>query len=530
MHRRLLPALFLCLLSVVGLARGSEAPLRLFLRGGPKTHGPGEHEHEKWLTEWSALLRARGAVVEGALRHPTPEELERCDVLVVYAAEAGTVRGEDRAALESFLERGGGIAVLHDGVCGEEPGWYQTVIGGAWEHGHSKWLIEKQGLYVVDDDHPIVRGVANYDLADEIYYDLHMDSQARVLMSSFRTPFDVEPQMWTLERGKGRAFVNIQGHYWTTFSHPSFRALTLRGIAWAGGRDVDTFLTPEEVQALRYPPGGPTAPERAHESMVLHPDFELSLVAAEPLVVNPISLDWDARGRLWVACTPGYPYKQEFSGVPAHDEVLVLRDEDGDGRMDASTVFADGLDLVTSLVLHEDGVIVSQAPELLWLRDTDGDGRCDTREVLFSGFGYGDTHAVISNLRWGRDGWVYGTQGYSGNASRHVTNAAGRDFGHVGNGLFRFKPDGSAIEVVSSYGSNTWGCDFDREGELFYTMANGSHLRHVVLPERVLGGGRVGGVNSWTHVPDHREAHAILDESRTVYQQIDFVGGFTAAA
>src|SRR6185503_11299734 len=82
----------------------------------------------------------------------------------------------------------------------------------------------------------------------------------------------------------------------------------LRGIAWAGGQpNVDVLCRPDELNSLAYPVGGPTAPERAHEKLVLHPDFTVNLVAAEPLIEKPISLDWDPQGRLWVAETPEYP-------------------------------------------------------------------------------------------------------------------------------------------------------------------------------------------------------------------------------
>src|SRR5688572_9207026 len=455
-------------------AAHEEAPLRVFIRAGPKTHGEGEHDHPRFLAEWSRLLTERGAQAAGGMQFPSAAQLDACDVLVLYAADGAAIHGDERARLERFLTRGGGLVVLHDAVCGDDPYWFQTVAGGAWEHGRSKYLEGEIGLVFADREHPITAGVANFDFEDEIYWDLHLDPRAHVLASSFHTPFDVTPQMWTFEPGAYRAFVSIQGHLAKSFEHPAWRTLLLRAIAWAGKRDAGTLVTAEEVIALQYPPGGPRAPEKAHEALVLHPDFELALVAAEPLVVNPISLDWDAHGRMWVALTPGYPEKQEFSGVPARDEIVILADTDGDGRMDRRAVFAGGLDLVTSLVFHGDGVIVAQAPEILWLRDTDGDDRADAREVLFRGFGYRDTHAVVSNLRWGADGWIYATQGYSGNDSRHVTGKDGTDHGHVGNGLFRFRPDGSAIEMVSAYGSNTWGLDFTADGELFFTMANGS--------------------------------------------------------
>ncbi|MDP6838515.1 MAG: ThuA domain-containing protein [Planctomycetota bacterium] len=524
----ILLALLLELLSVAP----AEQPLRVHIRAGVETHGPNQHDHPRFLSEWGELLEERGASVTSTMQFPGPDVLEDTDVLVLYAAEGATIHGDERIDLERFLSRGGGLVAIHDAVCGDDPAWFKGIAGGAWEHGHSKYLEGDVGLYIADREHPITAGAQNFDLDDEIYYDLHLDPRAQVLVNSFHTPFDVRPQMWTFEGRKHRAFVALQGHEFATFSHPAWRTLLLRGIAWAGGREVDLLTQTEEAASLAYPLGGATRPQRAHETFQLNEEFEINLVAAEPLVVNPISLDWDERGRLWVACTPGYPYKEEFKGVPAHDEVVILSDGDDDGRLEQRTVFHSGLDLVTTLVRFGDGVIVGQAPDILYLRDTDGDDRADVIEPLYSGFGYADTHATISNFRLGLDGWIYGTQGYSGGASRHVLahGDGGRDCGAIGNGLFRFRPDGTAIERVSSYGSNTWGLDFSWDGELFFTMANASHLRHLVLEESVLSRGRLEGVASWRACADHERAFPVSQHQRPPYVQIDVVGGFTAAA
>lgn len=507
-----------------------DAPLRIFLRGGPKTHGPGQHDHPRFVEDWKTVLANRGAVADGALRFPTAAELERTDVLVLFAAEGATIEGDERARLDVFLKRGGGIVAIHDAVCGTSPQWFKTVAGGAWEHGHSKWLEGEVDLYIKDREHPITRGAENFRFKDEIYYDLHLDPAARVLAAGFHTPFDITPQMWVYEKDNYRAFVSIQGHEFESFSHPAWRTLLLRGIAWAGKRDVGLLLKTGEAEALAYPPGGPTAPSEAAAKIVVHPDFNISLVAAEPLIAKPISIDWDAKKRMWVALTFGYPEKEKFSKIPPRDEIAILQDSKGDGAMDKKIIFYKGLDLVTSLVHYKDGVIVTASPDIYFLRDTDGDDVCDKKETLFTGFGYGDTHAVVSNMRWGMDGWIYATQGYSGGASDHIKNAAGHDFGRIGNGLFRFKPDGSAIKMVSSYGSNTWGCDFDDDGELFFTMANGAHIRHVVMNDKDLDAARMPGLESWTDIADHDRIVTLIPHTDAPYAQIDFVGGFTAAA
>ncbi|MCE9594313.1 MAG: ThuA domain-containing protein [Planctomycetes bacterium] len=508
------------------------APLRIFLRGGAKTHGPNEHEHTLWIREWTRLLGQRGATVSGATRFPTPAELERTDVLVMYAADGGSIHGLERESLEKFLARGGGLVVLHDALCGDDPQWWKTVIGGAWEDGVAKYWNGQVGVYLQDFDHPITRGASNFIFEDEIYYKLHMADDVHVLAASMHTVFDIEPQMWTVEKPTYRAFVAVQGHLWKSFEHPAWRAMLLRGIAWAGKRDADLLTDGEERKSLAYPPGGPIQPELASRKLELDPEFQLNLVAAEPLVDKPISVDWDARGRMWVALTPGYPDKSKFSGKPPHDRIDVLEDVDGDGAMDRATNFVDGLDLVTSFVFHRNGVIASASPELWWLGDKDGDGKCDERKALFTGFGYGDTHAVVSNLRWGMDGWIYATQGYSGGTSDVSSGPdfGAKHFGRIGNGLFRFKPDGSAIEMVSSYGSNTWGLDFDWDGELFFTMANGAHVRHVVVPERAIAAGRLEGVETWSDIADHDRVFPLFHSDLSPYAQIDFVGGFTGAA
>jgi type 1 glutamine amidotransferase len=226
--------LALSLGSTAWAGQGEEAPLRVFLRAGPKTHGAGEHDHPRFLEEWKRLLAERGAEVEGALRFPSAEELSRTDVLVCYAAEGASIHGSERDSLLAYLSRGGGMVVLHDALCGDDPQWFQSIVGGAWEHGHSKWFTGRIGLYFDAQDHPITAGtsgldgrtvVANFDLTDELYHDLHLSPDARVLATGFHSVFDVTPQMWVFERQNYRAFVAVQGHFHETFAHPAWRTL-----------------------------------------------------------------------------------------------------------------------------------------------------------------------------------------------------------------------------------------------------------------------------------------------------------------
>ncbi len=553
-------------LAVLFVCAGHAAdPLRVFIRAGIKTHGPNQHDHPRFLGEYTKLLGERGIKADGAMQFPTAAQLENTDVLIIFAADGMKIEGADRTEFEKFLKRGGGLLVIHDGiVAGDQHEFAKKVTGGAWRWDgdkKTKWYEGEVGEYVVNPGHPVVKGLSNFDWKDEIYYDLDMAPDAQVLATSFQSVFIIAPQIWTYEKTwEGgsqpyRSIVSLPGHEYASFQTPHYKAILMRAIAWAGKRDnIDEFAKPEELASLMYPEGGPTAPSKAAEKLGVHPDFEAKLVASEPLVEKVISIDWDTKGRLWVAETPEYPNGRTINkndkpialwnlrtpgttadkeDRPARDRISWLEDTNGDGTMDKKHVFADGLELVTSLVFYKDGVIVAQAPDILWLRDKNGDGKCDMIEgsekfTLFTGFGTFDTHAVINNFRWGLDGWVYGTVGYSAGAPK---NAAGKDFGKISAGVIRFRPDASAIEQYASGSCNTWGFDFAPDGEAFYTTATcGEHFLHVVMPEKTLAKGNVGGVRASWVVPDHQKIAPGVHHTRPAYVQIDWVGMFTAAA
>ena len=190
--------------------------------------------------------------------------------------------------------------------------------------------------------------------------------------------------------------------------------------------------------------------------------WTLELFAAEPQVINPMQLAWDERGRLWVIETTDYPneVKPDRRG---DDKIKILEDTDGDGRCDKVSVFADGLNIPTSLTPWNGGVIVHHAPETLFLKDTNGDDRADVREVLINGWGTNDTHAGPSNLRYGFDNQIWGTVGYSG--YREGDN-------RFGMGVYRFRPDGSGLEFLHQFNNNTWGLGFNDVGDVFGSTAN----------------------------------------------------------
>lgn len=236
-----------------------------------------------------------------------------------------------------------------------------------------------------------------------------------------------------------------------------------------------------ETVAGKLPRIAPRSPSAARDAFQLSPELRIELVAAEPLVADPVDLEFDANGDLWVVEMIDYPYDAR-EDRPARGRIRRLRDDDGDGRMDRSTVFADRISWPTSLALWKGGVFVAAAPDILWLEDSDADGRADRREVVFTGFGRDNVQALLNNLEWSPTGWFVGAGGGNGGEIRSLRQAGvaprlvrGRDF--------RFRPTG-AFEPLT--GGGQFGHSLDDFGNRF-VCNNSDHARHVVLEQRHLG-------------------------------------------
>jgi putative membrane-bound dehydrogenase-like protein len=217
----------------------------------------------------------------------------------------------------------------------------------------------------------------------------------------------------------------------------------------------------------------------------LSPGFRVELAAAEPLTIDPVAIDWDVSGRMWVVEMADYPLGIDGKGKPG-GRVRVLEDTDGDGRYDKSTLFADGLNFPTGIAAWRDGVIVTAAPEILFLRDTDGDGRADLKRVLFSGFLEGNQQLRINGLRWGLDNWIYCAVGghYRGyGAATKIKSALTGEETALGSRDFRFRPDTGEFEPAS--GPAQFGRNRDDWGHWFGTQ-NSNPLWHYVLQDHYL--------------------------------------------
>src|SRR5580765_1485429 len=240
-------------------------------------------------------------------------------------------------------------------------------------------------------------------------------------------------------------------------------------LAFGAGKQLSGQFAPAPTPAL--------APEESQKLIQLPPGFEARLFASEPDVVNPVAMTWDARGRLWVLELYEYPLGAP-PGAKPRDRIKILEDTDNDGRADKVTLFADGFNLGTGLLLGNGGVYVGQAPQFLFLQDTNHDDVADTRTVLLDGFGLDDRHELLNGFTWGPDGWLYMTHGVFTHSRVKIPEASTPGV-VVTAAVARYHPTTKKFEVFAEGTSNPWGVDFDRYGNAFVSACVIDHLFHM---------------------------------------------------
>ena len=198
------------------------------------------------------------------------------------------------------------------------------------------------------------------------------------------------------------------------------------------------------------------------ESFTLPEGYEINLFASEKNfpIEKPVAMNFDAKGRLWVATMPTYP--QYFPGIPVHDRIVILEDTDGDGKADKHTVFADNLYLPLGFEFYNGGILVSQEPDIVFLKDTDGDGKADLREIILTGFGSEDSHHATHAFTFGQDGALYFNEGTFLNTQVETPYGPIRSYAGA---TYRFEPRTAKLSHYISYPYyNPWGSVFDKWG------------------------------------------------------------------
>lgn len=502
----------------------------------------GHHEPAKRAASITPVLELRSIDVTYTddVAQLTTENLAKYDGLFIYR-DSGELPAANEAALIEYLESGKGVIPVHcaSHTFRNSRKFTELVGGRFWKHETGVFRAR-----IIDAQHPALRGVKSFESFDETYMHNELGGDIRVLMCRARDDGGYEPWTWVREQGKGRVFYTASGHDDRTWRDPSFHQLLESGIRWACGV-VNDDLPPAEFQdaaeglpnyvsgekwgteadrVMKMPK--PLSPTASMKHMHVPEGFRVELFAAEPDIVKPIAMNFDHRGRLWVVESVDYPNRLlRDPHENGNDQIKICEDTDGDGKADKFTVFCDKLNIPTSILPYKDGALVALAPYILHLRDTDGDGKCDKREILISGFGRGDTHAVTSNLHYGFDNWIWAVCGYSG--GRAVQGTDGKTLSQrFGQCVYRFKPDGSALEVITPTSNNTWGLGFSENGDVFASTANNQHSVHVALPNRLYENVRGWHGTGSAGIADHDKFHPISKDVR----QMDHHGKFTAAS
>ena len=234
-----------------------------------------------------------------------------------------------------------------------------------------------------------------------------------------------------------------------------------------------------ELLAGLQPP--PLTPAESLSRIQVPDGFTVDLVAQEPLVRDPVALDWGEDGRLWVVEMHDYPLGLDGHGQPG-GTVRFLEDTDGDGRYDRSTVFLDHVNFPNGILPWHKGVLISAAPGLLYAEDTDGDGRADKVVTLFSGFVEGNQQHRFNGFDYGLDNWLYGANGDSGGVIRRGGDGVGPEVNIRGRD-FRLRPDDGVFEAVA--GHTQFGRRRDDWGNWFGN-ANPIWLWHYWVPDHYL--------------------------------------------
>ena len=462
------------------------------------------------------------------------KNLAAYDGLIIYANHDDINPSEEKALIDYVKEGHAFIPIHCASFCFRNSEDYVDMVGGQFKSHETGTFTAN----IVDKEHPIMQNVSEFSTWDETYVHDKIADDIQILMERVEGDHK-EPWTWVKDYGQGKVFYTAYGHDERTWEKPGFQKLIKEGIIWAVSDKVrenwQSFAT--DIPQLAYKEMAnipnyekrdpapkyqlPLSPEESAKLIQVPAGFKLELFASEPDIINPIAMNWDEKGRLWVIETVDYPKTVRNDEGIGDDKVKILEDTDGDGKADKVTVFAENLNIPTSFAFANGGIIVSQAPVFLFLKDTNGDDKADVRETIIDGWGTFDTHAGPSNLQYGIDNHVYGVLGYSG----FEGSIFGKDF-KFRQGVYRFDTDYKNFEFLTNTSNNTWGLGFTEDNSIFASTANNTHSVFLGIPNDNFAGVEGVKFQGSAKIDGHYDMQPITMN----YRQVDVFGGFTAAA
>ncbi len=283
---------------------------------------------------------------------------------------------------------------------------------------------------------------------------------------------------------------------------------------------------------------GAVPPGEAAATYEVADGFQIELVASEPHVMDPVDMEIDEHGNIYVVEMPGYPLDKENTG-----RIKILKDSDGDGVIDESILFADQLKFPNGILRHKNGVIVTDVPNVIYLEDADGDGKAEIRDTLLTGFAVSNPHLLVNNPVYGLDNWIY-----LAHAGMAGSRKYGDIFGDTGDSIsfygkpgtpklpknaasknVRFKPDQDKLELLSS--KSQFGHAFDEWGNHFLTF-NSHHIYHEAIKAAYLNRNPSLQVSDATEaISDHGKETEVFSITTNPDPQLSFSPiGFTTSS
>jgi putative membrane-bound dehydrogenase-like protein len=251
----------------------------------------------------------------------------------------------------------------------------------------------------------------------------------------------------------------------------------LCSLAFISALHADEFPKPFNTEK-----GDPMPAEEVARTMELPKGFKCVVFAAEPDVQQPIAMSWDTKGRLWVAENYTYAENPMRWDTKLRDRIIILEDKDGDGKHDGRKVFWEGGSYLTSVETGYGGVWVLHNGTLSFIADKNGDDIPDGEpEVLLDGFNVKTIgHNIVNGLRWGPDGWLYGRHGITDTSSVGAPGTPADKRIRMNCAIWRYHPTLKILETVAHGGTNSWGHDWNENGDLFMINTVIGHLWHVI--------------------------------------------------
>ncbi len=266
-------------------------------------------------------------------------------------------------------------------------------------------------------------------------------------------------------------------------------------------------------------------------------EFKIELFASEPLVADPVDMEIDEEGRVYVVEMHGYPLDTKGSG-----KIKILKDTNYDGLPDKSILFADQLVLPTSIMRWKKGVLVTDAPDIIYLEDSDGDDIADIRKIVMTGFARSNPQHNLNSPVYGMDNWIYLAHesavhtvsydsifGDKGTRIHFTDHQHGQTLPQNANGKsIRFKPDMHQMEMLSSH--TQYGHSFDKWGRYFLS-GNSTHIYQEAIAQRYTDRNpQLLSIPSMAYIAEHGNAAEVYPATTNAeHQLLTDVGVFTSA-